>query len=73
MRGLQPGGIARDPGLTGSPCRSVSYSQGFMLMREAAAEYKWKLNYAGLGLMWRGGCIIRRYVACANTFATVMC
>lgn len=26
-----------------------------MLMREAAAEYKWNLNYAGIALMWRGG------------------
>jgi len=37
----------------------VSYAQGFMLMREAAAEYKWTLNNAGIALMWRGGCIIR--------------
>ena len=37
----------------------VSYAQGYMLMREAAAEYKWKLNYGGIALMWRGGCIIR--------------
>jgi 6-phosphogluconate dehydrogenase len=37
----------------------ISYSQGFMLMREAAKEYKWELNYAGIALMWRGGCIIR--------------
>lgn len=37
----------------------ISYSQGFMLMREAAKEYGWKLNYAGIALMWRGGCIIR--------------
>ena len=37
----------------------ISYSQGFMLMREAAKEYKWDLNYAGIALMWRGGCIIR--------------
>ncbi|KAI5479283.1 hypothetical protein MNV49_003801 [Pseudohyphozyma bogoriensis] len=37
----------------------VSYAQGFMLMREAANEYKWNLNYAGIALMWRGGCIIR--------------
>jgi len=37
----------------------VSYAQGFMLMREAAKEYNWKLNYAGIALMWRGGCIIR--------------
>ena len=30
-----------------------------MLMREAAIEYKWKLNYGDIALMWRGGCIIR--------------
>lgn len=37
----------------------ISYAQGFMLMRQAANEYKWKLNYGGIALMWRGGCIIR--------------
>jgi 6-phosphogluconate dehydrogenase len=37
----------------------VSYAQGYMLMRAAAKEYKWKLNYGGIALMWRGGCIIR--------------
>ena len=37
----------------------VSYAQGFMLMREAAKEYKWNLNYGGIATMWRGGCIIR--------------
>lgn len=37
----------------------ISYAQGFMLMRQAAKEYKWKLNYGGVALMWRGGCIIR--------------
>jgi 6-phosphogluconate dehydrogenase len=37
----------------------VSYAQGFMLMREAAKEYKWNLNYGGIALVWRGGCIIR--------------
>jgi 6-phosphogluconate dehydrogenase len=37
----------------------VSYAQGFMLMREAAKEYKWDLNYGGVALVWRGGCIIR--------------
>src|SRR2546430_11567484 len=37
----------------------VSYTQGYMLMRAAAAEYKWNLNYGGVALMWRGGCIIR--------------
>ncbi|MCC6952796.1 MAG: decarboxylating NADP(+)-dependent phosphogluconate dehydrogenase [Deltaproteobacteria bacterium] len=37
----------------------VSYAQGFVLMRAAAHEYSWKLNYGGIALMWRGGCIIR--------------
>ncbi len=37
----------------------VSYAQGYMLMRAAAAEYGWRLNYGGIALMWRGGCIIR--------------
>lgn len=37
----------------------VSYAQGFMLLREAAKSYGWKLNYGGIALMWRGGCIIR--------------
>ncbi len=37
----------------------VSYAQGYELMRAAAAEYNWNLNYGGIALMWRGGCIIR--------------
>jgi len=37
----------------------VSYAQGYTLMHAAAEEYKWDLNYGGIALMWRGGCIIR--------------
>jgi 6-phosphogluconate dehydrogenase len=37
----------------------VSYAQGFTLMRAAAVEFKWNLNYGGIALLWRGGCIIR--------------
>ncbi len=37
----------------------ISYAQGFMLLREAAAEYGWNLNYGSIAMMWRGGCIIR--------------
>jgi 6-phosphogluconate dehydrogenase len=37
----------------------VSYAQGYALMRAAAEEYGWDLNYGGIALMWRGGCIIR--------------
>ncbi len=37
----------------------ISYAQGYQLMHAAAAEYGWNLNYGGIALMWRGGCIIR--------------
>ncbi len=37
----------------------ISYTQGYMLMHAAAQEYRWNLNYGGVALMWRGGCIIR--------------
>lgn len=39
----------------------ISYAQGFMLLRQAAKEFGWSLNYGAIALMWRGGCIIRRY------------
>jgi 6-phosphogluconate dehydrogenase len=37
----------------------ISYAQGYMLMRQVSREFKWKLNFGGIALMWRGGCIIR--------------
>lgn len=37
----------------------VSYAQGYELMKAAAVTYDWNLNYGGIALMWRGGCIIR--------------
>jgi len=37
----------------------ISYAQGYDLFKEAAKEYNWDLNYAGIALLWRGGCIIR--------------
>ena len=37
----------------------VSYAQGYALMRSAAKTNGWNLNYGGIALMWRGGCIIR--------------
>jgi len=37
----------------------ISYAQGYVLMKTTAAEFGWKLNYGGIALMWRGGCIIR--------------
>ena len=37
----------------------VSYAQGYQLMRAVSDERKWELNYGGIAMMWRGGCIIR--------------
>jgi 6-phosphogluconate dehydrogenase len=37
----------------------VSYAQGYMLMREAAKEYGWTLDFGNIAMLWRGGCIIR--------------
>lgn len=37
----------------------ISYAQGYTLMSAAAKTYGWNLNYGGIALMWRGGCIIR--------------
>jgi 6-phosphogluconate dehydrogenase len=37
----------------------ISYAQGFSLFREAAKEFGWSLNYGGIAMIWRGGCIIR--------------
>ena len=42
----------------------ISYAQGYMLMSAAAKANNWNLNYGGIALMWRGGCIIRsRFLA----------
>jgi 6-phosphogluconate dehydrogenase len=37
----------------------VSYAQGYQLFRAAAKAHQWNLNYGGIALVWRGGCIIR--------------
>lgn len=37
----------------------ISYAQGFMLMKAAADDFKWHLNYGAIALIWREGCIIR--------------
>ena len=37
----------------------ISYAQGYQLMRAAAQEFGWQLNYGGIAVIWRGGCIIR--------------
>jgi 6-phosphogluconate dehydrogenase len=36
-----------------------SYAQGFALMRAAAVENKWDLDFGNIAMLWRGGCIIR--------------
>lgn len=37
----------------------ISYAQGYMLMRAAAEEFGWNLQYGAIAQMWREGCIIR--------------
>jgi 6-phosphogluconate dehydrogenase len=37
----------------------ISYAQGYQLMRAAAKTHQWSLNYGGIALVWRAGCIIR--------------
>lgn len=37
----------------------MSYSQGFTLLRQAAKEFKWQLDFGSIALLWRQGCIIR--------------
>jgi 6-phosphogluconate dehydrogenase len=39
--------------------KMISYAQGYMLLRAAGKEEGWNLNFGGIALMWRGGCIIR--------------
>ncbi len=61
-----------DPAIAGDPTslladlhdavyasKIVSYAQGFMLLRAAAAEHHWDIDFASIASMWRGGCIIR--------------
>jgi 6-phosphogluconate dehydrogenase len=36
-----------------------SYAQGFFQLQAAAKEYGWELDYGGIAMLWRGGCIIR--------------
>jgi 6-phosphogluconate dehydrogenase len=36
-----------------------SYAQGFFQLQAASKEYGWELDYGGIAMLWRGGCIIR--------------
>jgi 6-phosphogluconate dehydrogenase len=51
--------LVKDLGAALYASKIVSYAQGYQLMRAAAKTYKWNLNYGGIALVWRGGCIIR--------------
>ena len=67
--GVLEGPAAQSPGLPADwvdalgealfAAKIISYTQGYMLMRAAADEYKWDLQYGSIAQMWRGGCIIR--------------
>ncbi|MEI8297192.1 MAG: decarboxylating NADP(+)-dependent phosphogluconate dehydrogenase [Pseudomonadota bacterium] len=37
----------------------ISYAQGYQLLQAAARTHGWNLNFGGIALTWRGGCIIR--------------
>jgi 6-phosphogluconate dehydrogenase len=37
----------------------VSYAQGFSLLKAAAKQYGWELDYKAIAKIFRGGCIIR--------------
>ncbi len=52
-------GFLRDLEQAVYAAKIISYAQGYMLMRDAARAYGWNLNYGGVALMWREGCIIR--------------
>ena len=65
LTGPVPGGAASQTDLVEDleqalyASKIISYAQGYQLMRAAAAEYGWNLDFGGIALMWRGGCIIR--------------
>ena len=65
LTGPSPDGSAAQAGLVDDleqalyASKIVSYAQGYQLMRAAAAEYGWNLDFGNIALMWRGGCIIR--------------
>ncbi len=52
-------GFIRDLEQAVYAAKIISYTQGYMLMQDAARTYSWNLNYGGVALMWREGCIIR--------------
>ena len=55
---VEPSFIA-DVGAAVYASKIVSYTQGFLLLRAAAVEYEWDLDYGRIAGLWREGCIIR--------------
>ncbi len=55
----RPGALVDDLRQALYASKIISYAQGYQLLRAAAQTYKWNLNYGGIALVWRGGCIIR--------------
>lgn len=39
--------------------RILAYAQGFRILRQAAEEFDWPLDFARIAEIWRAGCIIR--------------
>jgi len=61
---VSPIGFAREPAIRTIhdalyAAKIISYTQGFMLLRQAAHDFDWPLDYGAIALLWRGGCIIR--------------
>lgn len=59
VKETDPGSMIKDLENALFAAKIISYSQGYALMKQAAEEYQWSLNFGGIALMWRGGCIIR--------------
>ena len=57
--GLDRSALVRDLYQAVYGAKILSYAQGYMLLRAAAARYEWMLDYGNIALLWRGGCIIR--------------
>jgi len=51
--------FTRDLGKALYAAKVVSYAQGFLLLRGAAKEYKWNLDFSIIAFIWKGGCVIR--------------
>jgi 6-phosphogluconate dehydrogenase len=39
--------------------KTVSYAQGYAMLREAASQYQWTIPLGDVARIWKGGCIIR--------------